>query len=66
MEVYDRWGHPVFSTTDIGRAWDGKVNGGTDATTGVYVYHYSAKGHYFEAREGYGEVTLLRGSLGLR
>jgi gliding motility-associated-like protein len=66
MEVFDRWGHLVYSTTDMDRPWDGRVNGGTDATTGVYVYHYSAKGHYFEEREGYGHVTLVRGSLGVR
>ena len=66
MEIYDRWGHLVYSTIDIDKPWDGRVNGGDDATTGVYVYHYSAKGHYFEAREGYGSVTLVRGSTGGR
>jgi len=66
MEVFDRWGHVVFSATDINTPWDGRVNGGNDATTGVYIYHYSVKGHYMKAHEGYGQVTLVRGSLGVR
>lgn len=64
MVIFDRWGHMVFETDDINTPWDGKVNGGTDATTGVYVYKYRAKGHYYEANEKYGFVTLLRGSNG--
>lgn len=62
--IFDRWGHLVFETDDIHKHWDGKVKGGTDAETGVYVYKYRAKGHYFEANEQYGHVTLLRGSTG--
>lgn len=64
MVIFDRWGHVVFETDDINTAWDGKVNGGTDATSGVYVYKYRAKGNYYEANEKYGFVTLLRGSTG--
>ncbi|MBK7288211.1 MAG: gliding motility-associated C-terminal domain-containing protein [Flavobacteriales bacterium] len=64
MTIFDRWGHVVFETEDINTPWDGKVNGGTDATTGVYVYKYRAKGHYYEANEKYGYVTLVRGTNG--
>lgn len=64
MTIFDRWGHVVFKTEDINTPWDGKVNGGTDATTGVYVYKYRAKGHYYEANEKYGYVTLVRGTNG--
>lgn len=64
LVIFDRWGHLVFETDDIHKHWDGKVKGGTDAETGVYVYKYRAKGHYFEANEQYGHVTLLRGSTG--
>lgn len=62
MVIFDRWGHMVFETDDINSRWDGTVNGGGQATTGVYIYKYRAKGHYFEADEKYGHVTLLRGS----
>jgi hypothetical protein len=47
----------------VTKVWDGKVNGSDAATTGVYVYKYRVKGHYFEADEAYGHVTLLRGSM---
>jgi gliding motility-associated-like protein len=64
LTIFDRWGHVVFDTDDIHHHWDGTVNGGDPATTGVYVYKYRAKGHYYEANEKYGHVTLLRGSNG--
>lgn len=62
--IFDRWGHQVFESDDIHARWDGTVNGGTPATTGVYVYKYCAKGHYYEANEKYGHVTLVRGTNG--
>ncbi|MBS1583819.1 MAG: choice-of-anchor L domain-containing protein [Bacteroidetes bacterium] len=62
MSIFDRWGHLVFETEELEKRWDGKVNGAEEATTGVYVYKYRAKGHYFEANEVYGHVTLLRGA----
>ncbi len=37
MEVYDRWGSLVFSTTDVRQAWDGTVNG-QPLDTGVYLW----------------------------
>lgn len=64
ITIFDRWGHVVFESDDINTPWDGKVKGGTDAATGVYVYKYRAKGHYYEANEKYGHVTLVRGSNG--
>lgn len=64
MTIFDRWGHVVYETESMDKPWDGKVNGGADAETGVYVYLYRAKGHYFEADKRYGHVTLVRGSNG--
>lgn len=64
MLIFDRWGHVVFESEDINTQWDGTVMGGGLASTGVYVYKYRAKGHYFEANEKYGHVTLVRGSNG--
>ncbi len=62
LVIYDRWNHLVFETDDIAKHWDGTVMGGGEATTGVYVYKYRAKGYYFEANQKFGHVTLLRGS----
>jgi gliding motility-associated-like protein len=61
MSIYDRWGQLVYSTEDVNKPWDGKV-GGTDAPTSVYIFKYTASGHLFPAIEGFGHVTLLRGS----
>lgn len=62
MVVYNRWGELLYSTDELLEPWDGKVNGGKMATTGVYVYKYRAEGHYFPSTEGYGSVTLIRGT----
>lgn len=64
ITIFDRWGHVVYDSDDINHRWNGTVNGGDPATSGVYVYKYRAKGHYYEANEKYGFVTLLRGSNG--
>lgn len=64
MTIFDRWGHVVYESESMDQPWDGKVNGGADAVSGVYVYLYRAKGHYFEADKRYGHVTLVRGSNG--
>lgn len=60
--VFNRWGEQIYSTDNVGMPWTGDVNGGDAADTGVYVYRYKAKGHYFPATEGYGSVTLLKGT----
>lgn len=62
MTIFDRWGQVVFTTEDVNILWDGSVNGGGEATTGVYVYQYRAEGHYFPPVDGVGHVTLIRGS----
>ena len=62
MTIFDRWGEAIFTTDAFGREWTGDVNGADAATTGVYIYKYRATGHYFPAVEGYGHVTLLKGT----
>ena len=36
LEVYDRWGNRLFSTTDISQSWDGRMNN-EELQTGVYL-----------------------------
>lgn len=62
MTVFNRWGEAIFTTTSLDDLWAGTVNGGDMATTGVYVYKYRATGLYFPSTEGYGHVTLLKGT----
>ena len=37
FSVYDRWGNRVFKTRDMGKGWDGTVNG-MPVPAGTYVY----------------------------
>jgi gliding motility-associated-like protein len=62
MTIFNRWGEAIYTTTSMDKPWLGDVNGSDAATTGVYVYKYRAVGHYFPATEGYGHVTLLKGT----
>ncbi len=38
IQIFNRWGIKVFETTDRNNSWDGKINGGADASDGVYYY----------------------------
>jgi len=62
MTIFNRWGEAIFATTNVGVPWLGDVNGSDAAITGVYVYKYRATGNYFPAVEGYGHVTLIKGT----
>jgi gliding motility-associated-like protein len=62
MLVFDRWGRQLFTSTEALRSWDGTVNGGDPASTGVYIYKYRVAGLHLPPQEGIGHVTLLRGT----
>ncbi len=62
MEIFDRWGQSIFSSTSLNDAWDGKLNS-QELMMGVYVYKisYSLIENDFEHTENkIGRVTLLR------
>lgn len=60
LDIFDRWGHVVFSTTSPELGWDGKVNG-TAAEVGVYVWRLKARSlQTLEKHILYGHVSLLR------
>lgn len=60
LEIFDRWGHVVFSATSPELGWDGKVNG-TAAEVGVYVWRLKARSlQTLEKHILYGHVSLLR------
>jgi hypothetical protein len=40
--------------------WDGKTDGGNDATAGVYFYKYVATGQAGDEIKGQGFITLVR------
>jgi gliding motility-associated-like protein len=60
MELKDRWGNTIFSSTDINVGWDGRVNG-INAELGTYVYRIRATGMNGEGRkEIVGYFSLIR------
>lgn len=58
--IYNRWGQPVFETSDIHKGWDGDIKG-IPAPAGVYVYYIvmeSLDRRSKVSKKGW--VTLLR------
>jgi len=57
--IYDRWGHIVFETNDIGQGWDGTYKG-DKMNTGIFLYQFKAilpDGNSFEKA---GNISLIR------
>lgn len=59
MEIYDRWGKLVFSSTDPQAAWDGTVDG-KPAPADVYAYAIRWRDGLGALGIMSGDVTLLR------
>ncbi len=59
MEIYDRWGRVVFTSTEIENGWLGKDGDGL-AAQGVYVYRIRLEQLEGEVIEKRGSVVLLR------
>ncbi|HTR32105.1 MAG TPA: CshA/CshB family fibrillar adhesin-related protein [Puia sp.] len=58
FSVYNRWGVPVFYTTDVNQCWDGTYNG-VPQPAGTYVYQIKAAGACGTAFRK-GTVILIR------
>ena len=63
LEIYDRWGQRIFSTSDPEQGWDGTING-EKAPSGVYVWRievYNTQGKRMRSGRGdVGTISLLR------
>lgn len=60
MEIFNRWGELIFSTTKIdGLGWDGKFNGEIQPQ-GVFVYYMDATFKDGKKEHHNGNFTLLR------
>jgi gliding motility-associated-like protein len=60
MDVYNRWGEMIFTTTTLdGRGWDGTFHA-LDQPQGVYVYVIDATFDDGHKEHQQGNVTLLR------
>ena len=57
--IYNRWGQPVFHTTDIKRGWDGTFNGiQQNSDVFVWLCRYQLEGESAETKKG--AFTLIR------
>lgn len=59
MDIFDRWGTRVYSTTEYGKGWDGTVKG-SPAASGVYIYKIRVATQGNGKREFAGHVNLIR------
>jgi gliding motility-associated-like protein len=60
MDIFNRWGEQVFTTTNINsRGWDGKF-GGKDQPVGTYIYQINVLFKTGQRKTYTGNVTLLR------
>jgi gliding motility-associated-like protein len=57
--VYNRWGQLVFSTTENGKGWDGRIKGNLQAT-GSYVWVVKATDYLGNAFVEKGTTTLIQ------
>jgi gliding motility-associated-like protein len=62
MDIFDRWGEHIYTTTDIMQGWDGRhKKGGNILPEGVYVYQISViQKDGGKVQNFTGHVTLLR------
>jgi gliding motility-associated-like protein len=59
LEIFNRWGELIFSTTDINEQWDGTFKGRKLENTEVFVYKVSAAGTDSQPQKYNGTVTLV-------
>lgn len=55
LQIFDRWGKLMFSTTQRHNVWDGRSDSGVPVSAGVYYYVVNVKGEIYK-----GAVHLLR------
>ena len=59
LEIFDRWGSPVFVGTDCDTGWDGNHKG-NEAAAGVYIWHLTA---VTNGCDGSSEVIKMQGDV---
>ncbi len=63
MQIFDRWGEKVFTSTDLNEAWDGTfaAKGGTkQIQEGVYTWRIKLTNVFGKSKELTGHVTLIK------
>ncbi len=59
LEIYNRWGNKLFSTTDPDEGWDGRKDG-TKNPQGTYLYKVEAQGYDNKNYYIEGQLQLIR------
>jgi gliding motility-associated-like protein len=59
MLIFNRWGHKVFTSQQVDRAWDGTISG-SQADAGVYFYEITGKCVSGSPLYKRGEFVLVR------
>jgi len=60
LDIFDRWGEIIFTTTNVNQAWDGTYKGIVQQS-GVYTWKISVRAKNSDERRQYvGMVTLLK------
>jgi PKD repeat protein len=59
FRVFNRWGQMVFQTSQIGRGWDGRINGVLQPN-GTYVWMVKGKDYTGKMIQRKGTATLIR------
>ena len=59
FEIYDRYGHVVFSTTDKNKSWNGEVYGRKIAKPGLYIYLVKYKSYMNVEYTNSGKVMVI-------
>lgn len=60
LVILNRWGNVMYENDGPNPVWDGKSQGGADATEGTYFYKYTAYGVEGTTITGHGFFELIR------
>jgi len=61
MEIFDRWGESIFTSTELKKGWDGRAKGSTIMSQdGVYIYKITVMDYENNKKTYVGHVTLLK------
>jgi len=59
FRIFDRWGNLVFSTTNAGNGWDGRIKG-TEQPTGTYVWMAEGIDYLGRTLQRKGSVIIIK------
>jgi gliding motility-associated-like protein len=62
LSIFDRWGNFIFSSDELDKGWNGKVNNGSETSQqDVYVWKVSITDVFTKKHNYTGTVTIVKG-----